>query len=89
MKNYVQFLEKKMVFSPIEGLTETDECSDALGSDGVFILDGRNSLNVMIDDARKRLEQMNNIKSFVGFKIMKGSRFDDSNVCMYAEFPKK
>ena len=65
MKYYIQFY--------------TGENNEALGSDGVFILDGRNSTYNMINDGRDRAWQLRNIKKFYGFKIMRGERFKDSN----------
>ena len=52
------------------------ECS---GSDGVFILDGRNRLDIMIQDAKDRIRQLRFVKSdIVAFSICKGDRFSDS-----------
>jgi hypothetical protein len=69
MKAYVQFLELDLKGSTVE----------ALGSDGVFILDGRKSLDTMTTDAHKRFRQMNkHLHNYVGWRIMKGERFDAS-----------
>lgn len=51
---------------------------DALGSDGVFILDGRNSLSIMISDSKNRMQKLEKLHNFIGFKIMKGERFSNS-----------
>ena len=75
MKYYVQFLK-------VNGINEIDEM---LGSDGVFILDGRNNMNTMINDSKKRINQLKNVQSgIVGFKIHKGERFSNSK-CLYRQ----
>ena len=66
MKVHVQFLEEKL-----NGLID-----DALGSDGVFILDGRNSLETMKADATDRMNKLNTLHRYVGFSIRRGPRFD-------------
>lgn len=69
MKYYVRFLD----------LNTRNEVSEALGSDAVFILDGRNTLENMIVDAIKQFHRMNkNLHSYCGWRIMKGSRFNNS-----------
>ena len=80
MKYYVQFLtlSSGQKFSNGKIITVDKFPIEAMGSDSVFILDGRNSLNTMKIDAKKRIEQLKNIHSFIGFKIMKGERFTES-----------
>lgn len=80
MKYYAQFLtlSSGQKFNEGKMITVEKFPVDALGSDGVFILDGRNSLNTMKTDAKKRIEQLKNVRTFVGFKIMKGERFTNS-----------
>jgi len=75
MKYYVRFMQ--------EGTT--GELVERLGSDGVFVLDGRNSIGTMIRDARRRMVQLVSITDIVGFKIMQGSRFANDNKCVYSE----
>lgn len=56
-----------------------NEISDALGSDGVFILDGRNRLGVMIQDSLKQMDSLSIVQPhFIGFRIIKNGRFIDS-----------
>jgi hypothetical protein len=65
---YTQFLE----------LNENGKLQAALGSDGVYILDGRNTIETMHKDAMKRFHKMKKFhKNYVGFKIQKSSRLDD------------
>ena len=65
MKYHVQFMD-------------TSE-QEALGSDGVFILDGRNNLFTMEQDADERMASMNkHIHNYVGWRIKRGSRFSNS-----------
>jgi hypothetical protein len=64
MKIFVQFLT----------LNTKGEVDDLLGSDGVFILDGRNNLNTWIKDAHNRIKQLKNVQpEIVGFKIIKST----------------
>lgn len=59
---------------------------DMLGSDGVFILDGRNNLDTMIEDSYKRINQMKNIHpNIAAFEIFKGNRIDDNNESLWFE----
>lgn len=45
---------------------------EALGTEGVFILDGRNKLSTMIDDAYERMHKLRNVHpNYVGFQIYK------------------
>ncbi len=66
MKVYVQFLT----------VGTNNEIVDAMGSSGVFILDGRNNLQTQIVDAMKQFNRLNNSVlnlGFVGFQIQKGN----------------
>lgn len=58
---YVQFTEAR-----------NGEMVDCLGSDAVFILDGRNTLKKMTCDAMTRMDQLRHVKKIDGFRIMKG-----------------
>lgn len=89
MKYYSELLRQKTQF--INGKIETikTEVDSILGSDAIYILDGRNNLATMITDSRERKEQMKNFFSdCVGFRIRKGSRFSDNNPILYTEIPK-
>jgi len=69
MKYHAQFLELNMA----------NKISEALGTDAVFILDGRNSLDTMEIDTIKQFHRMNeNLHSYCGWRIKKGERFDNS-----------
>ena len=59
MKYYVQFLEVKQVFDT-ERMRFTDKVyiDEVLGRDGVFILDGRNNLDTMTQDAIDRAKRL-------------------------------
>ena len=76
MKAYVQFTETvDITFNRV--IMEWVKCEpqekDCIGSDGVFILDGRNSIDTMIEDAKDRAKKLKNIKPWIsGFKIIKG-----------------
>lgn len=68
MKFHVQFLI----------LNTKGKLDEACGSEGVYILDGRNSLRTMKVDAIMRFHKMNKIHNYVGWRIKQGSRFDNS-----------
>jgi len=68
MKYHVQFLDRQT----------NGKIYEACGSDGVYILDGRNNLNTMILDAKARAYMLRNIHKFVGFKIKHGDRFSSA-----------
>jgi hypothetical protein len=71
MKAYVQYLTKDT----------NGDVADALGSDGVFILDGRNKLRTWRIDADKRLHKLRNVQpGYIGYKIMKGDLRDSVEV---------
>jgi hypothetical protein len=46
---------------------------EAMGSDGVLILDGRDSLDTAINDAYTQADRLKNVKKFGGFQIRKGT----------------
>ena len=72
MTHYIQFKDKDLKGNVV----------DAIGTDGVFILDGRNGLNTMFQDGMKRMLQLRRVHKYVGFVVMKGSRFDNSKEIM-------
>lgn len=74
MKAFVQFLDKDL----------SGKIGDACGSDGVFILDGRNNFDTMINDAYERIKQLRKIHTFAGFEIRKGTRLENYKT-MYKE----
>ncbi len=74
MKYHVQFLAVGLY----------GELGEACGSDGVFILDGRNKLDTMIEDAHKRMQELSKVRSFIGFRIYKGQRFGEGREMLYA-----
>lgn len=80
MKYYAQFQTESsgQAFKDGKMINVTKFPIDALGSDGVFILDGRNSLCTMKEDAKQRMQQLSKVRSFIGFKIMQGERFTKS-----------
>ena len=75
MRTYAQFCEtrtttfnnKSMKFEPCEPFEV-----DCIGTTGVFILDGRNSVDTMIYDAMDQVKRLHNIKPWItSFKIIK------------------
>lgn len=69
MKYHARMLERRDDGSIVE----------ALGTDAVHILDGRNTVDNMEVDARDYLARYNKyIHNYCGFRIMKGERFDNS-----------
>jgi hypothetical protein len=77
MKYFVQFLtlSSGQTFKDGKMINVEKFPIEAMGSDGVYILDGRNSLETMKDDAKNRIEKLKNVQSYLGFKIMRGERF--------------
>lgn len=80
MKYYAQFLELSSgkEFKDGKMIEVAKFPIDALGSGGVLILDGRNSIETMKEDAKDKIRQTRFVKNFIGFKIMKGERFTES-----------
>jgi hypothetical protein len=74
MKRYCQFL--KMSTGYVEGsippiFSEEEKYPiDALGTDGVFVLDARKSLFNQVVDIELRAAQLENVQHFIGFKII-------------------
>ena len=70
MKAYAQFL-----------VVNSNILMEAMGSDGVFILDGRNNLKTMKIDAMLRMNKLQAVRpNLVGYKIYKSERFDNKNL---------
>jgi hypothetical protein len=89
MKVYAQFYKNSSGY--IEGTIPPQFSEDhvkpieAIGSDGVFILDGRNSLSTWVYDAKQRLEKMKQLgKNFIGFTIVKAEKFTDNGREIYS-----
>jgi hypothetical protein len=77
MKYYVQFYRA----------FDSNSKTEMLGSDGIFILDGRNNLSTMIKDAKKRMSQLKNIhNNIIAFTINRGERFE-SSIIVYDSNP--
>lgn len=72
---YTQFMTRDL----------TGDVVEALGSDGVFILDGRNRLGTMAADSLERMDKLKAVQpSFVGFRIMTNSnRSFSGGRCIY------
>ena len=62
----------------------TGEVRSACGSDAVYILDGRKSLMSHIWDSQERMEKLK-YHNYIGFYILKGNRFDNSNIVLHKE----
>mgnify|MGYP000855241719 CR=1 FL=1 len=69
MKYYVQFLNMDL----------NCEATEALGSDGVFILDGRHNLMNMAIKAKDIMERRSKIHNYIGFRIINNDRFINSD----------
>lgn len=82
MKAYVQFFENGTgyVQGTIPPVFSKDNIKpvELLGSDGVYILDGRNSINTMIKDSVLRIDKLKRVHEIVGFEIRKGNLKDYS-----------
>lgn len=70
MKVYAQFLTTDLKGKLIE----------AIGSSGVYILDGRNNILTQKNDAMVRMHQLRFLHpEYVGYRIYKGERFANDN----------
>lgn len=77
MKAYVQFLTLD---------TKNGVC-DLLGSDGVFILDGRNKVRTWIEDAHIQRDRLKNVQpDIVGYKIILASDFRSKGTCVHEKW---
>ncbi len=87
MKYYVQYEQTiTSAWSSEEGkyVPIKPEQWDMLGSDGVYILDGRNSLETMKQDAQERWGKLEKRRMITGYRIVKAERFTDPEVVLYA-----
>jgi len=91
MRYYAQFLELKKTWTDKEWKTIPHEFSEVLGSDGIFILDGRNNLTTMHYDCKCQIERLKNVKSgIIGYRIYRGSNFEnENNFCLATWSAKK
>ena len=70
MKAYAQFL-----------VTNNNILMEAMGSDGVFILDGRNNLQTMKINSMLRMNKLQVVRpNLVGYRVYKSERFDNKNL---------
>lgn len=67
MKIYVQFLQ-----------VHNGNLCEICGTDGVFILDGRNKRLTHIEAIMKRIYKLRILK-ICGYRVYRGTRFDDGN----------
>ena len=72
VKYYVQFTHVR-----------NNKIVDNLGSDGVFILDGRNKLETMKYDALLQMLRLNKVANIDGYRIIKAERFTDEGLLIY------
>ena len=56
-----------------------DKIAPCLGSDAVFILDGRNSIKTMKEDCEERIRQLKNCHKYVAYRIYRGEHFYEDN----------
>jgi hypothetical protein len=77
MRAYVQFLTRD---------TLGGEC-DLLGSEGVYCLDGRKSVDNWVYDAEEMAWRRRKIHKIIGFKIMMGSKFSDGKLLLKQMLP--
>jgi len=69
MKLYAQFLEIDLA----------GKLSEACGSDGVLVLDGRKSANSLTVDIEMQWHKLSKLHKYVGYRIYRGGRFSDNN----------
>lgn len=76
MRCYIQFFTRSLDGSLIE----------ACGDSGVFILDARNSINTMKQDAENRVTQLRNWKRYKLYEIRRCSKLFEDGTCLYRNF---
>ena len=59
-------------FAQFKTLSTSGLIIDALGTDGYLQLDGRKNMWRMLPDIHKYMEDLRNVRRFVGFDIHKG-----------------
>ncbi len=75
MKYYAQFKKRNL----------NGDLQDALGSDSVFILDGRLNLTHMQNDIATQLYRLRRVQQFDGFTIIKATNFSIHGKLIYSE----
>ena len=74
MRVYAQFLV----------INTERKLSEAVGSDGAFILGGRNSIQTQKNDAMVKMHRLRAVRpEFVGYRIYRGARFSNNNLLEY------
>ena len=87
MKYYVQYQQTiTSTWSSEENkfLPCKPEQWDMLGSDGVYILDGRNNLETMVNDANRRWGKLLKKDMITGYKIIKADSFTEKGIEIYS-----
>jgi hypothetical protein len=83
MKVYAQFYYMDTTKWTAKGYIKVEPFEqEILGTDGVFILDGRNSIDTMIQDAKTRADKLKNVKTIHGFKIIRANKFSDTGTIL-------
>ena len=87
MKTYVQFYTMSTGYIPgslpPKFSDNFKKPTELLGSWGFFILDGRNNLETMINDAEHRKNQLND-HAIIGYKIIKSRSLLEEGRVLYA-----
>jgi hypothetical protein len=87
MKVYVQFYHLSTGYEGTQFSESNKKPIELCGSDGVFILDGRNSLETMKDDANDRMQKLNKFgEQITGYKIVRANSFLDNGKVVYSSF---
>lgn len=88
MKVYAQFYHNSTGYVPNsippQFKAEYIKPIEILGSEGVYILDGRNNLDTMINDVENRAQKL--LKKPIGYKIIRAERFTDKGKILYSSF---
>lgn len=62
---------------------------DALGTDSILILDGRTTLDNMIQECTHYMYRMRKVQDYRGFIIYKGNKIKDGNQVIYKSLQMK
>lgn len=91
MKLYVQFYQNSTGYIagsiPPRFSENNKKPIELCGSDGVFVLDGRNNIETMKDDAQQRMQKLNKFgKQITGYRILRANSFLDNGKVVYSSF---
>lgn len=86
MKVYVQFYQLSTGYDGNHFSEKNKKPIEMLGSDGVFILDARTTIETMKDDVMSRIQKLSKTRRIIGYKIISATNFSDNGRVLYTSF---